>query len=50
VILQRFPPGPDRQRWLTWLAEFSQAEQRLSISSELLFGDFPSDDEPDHTR
>ncbi len=29
VILERFPPGPERQRWLAWLTEFSHAEETL---------------------
>jgi hypothetical protein len=24
IILERFPPGPERHWWLNWLTEFSQ--------------------------
>lgn len=44
VILERFPPGPDRQRWLAWLSEFSRAEETLPSVSGLLIsldGDEP---------
>jgi len=44
VILERFPPGPGRQRWLAWLSEFSQAEGNLQRLSELLTSQ--EDDEP----
>lgn len=30
VILDGFPAGPERQRWLAWLNEFSHAEERLN--------------------
>lgn len=33
VILERFPPGPDRQRWLAWLTELSRAEETLQSLS-----------------
>ena len=48
VILERFPPGPDRQDWLAWLSEFSRAEETLQIFSGLLIS--PDDDEPPHTH
>ena len=44
VILEPFPPGPDRQRWLAWLAEFSPAEESLQTLSGLLIS--PDDEEP----
>jgi hypothetical protein len=44
VILERFPPGPDRQRWLAWLTEFSDAEETLQTLSGPLFS--PDDEEP----
>ena len=44
VILERFPPGPDRQRWLTWLAEFSRAEENLQSLPDLLLSQ--EDDKP----
>jgi hypothetical protein len=44
VILERFPPGPDRQRWLTWLTEFSRAEEILQTLSGLLISQ--DDEEP----
>lgn len=34
IILERFPPGPERQRWLAWLSEFSCAEETLQTLSE----------------
>ena len=34
VILESFPAGPDRQRWLAWLAEFSRSEETLQALSE----------------
>ena len=43
VILERFPPGPDRRRWLAWLTEFSHAEETLQTLSGLLI---PEDDGP----
>jgi hypothetical protein len=44
VILERFPPGPERQRWLAWLDEFSHAEETLQTLSGLLIS--PDDEEP----
>ena len=44
VILERFPPGPDRQRWLAWLTQFSDADETLQTLSALLFS--PDDEEP----
>jgi hypothetical protein len=44
VILERFPPGRDRQRWLAWLTEFSRAEETLQTLSGLLIS--PDDEEP----
>jgi len=35
MILERFPPGSDRQRWLEWLTEFSHAEETLENLSGL---------------
>jgi len=43
VILERFPAGPDRQRWLAWLDEFSHAEEKLILLSGLRIS---PDDEP----
>lgn len=36
VILKRFPPGPDRQRWLAWLTEFSHADETQQTLSGFL--------------
>jgi hypothetical protein len=47
VILNRFPPGPDREQWLAWLTEFSHAEETLETLSGLLIGDT---EEPSHTH
>ena len=33
VILERFPEGPNRKRWLAWLDEFSCADEILSALS-----------------
>lgn len=44
VILERFPPGPERERWLAWLIEFSQAEETFQAFSGLLISQ--SDVEP----
>ena len=44
VILKRFPPGPDQQRWLAWLDQFSHAEDTLQTLSGLLIS--PDDEEP----
>jgi len=44
MILERFPPGPNRQRWLTWLTEFSRAEETFQTLSGLLISQ--DDDEP----
>ena len=44
VILERFPPGPDRQRWLAWLIEFSQLDETLQTFSGLLISQ--DDDKP----
>ena len=44
VILERYPAGPDRQRWLAWLTEFSHAEEILQSLPGLLTS--PHDDEP----
>jgi hypothetical protein len=44
VILERFPPGPDRQRWLAWLTEFSNAEEILQSLPGLLIS--RDNDEP----
>ena len=45
VILERFPPGPDRQRWLAWLTEFSHADEtRQTLSGFLITS--PDDEEP----
>lgn len=44
LILRRFAPGPERQRWLTWLTEISQAEEILENITGLLIdaqGDEP---------
>jgi len=43
VILERFPPGSNRERWLEWLTEFSRAEETLQALPELLV---LHDDEP----
>jgi hypothetical protein len=34
VILERFLPGPDQERWLAWLTEFSHAEETLRTLSQ----------------
>jgi hypothetical protein len=47
VILERFPPGPNRQRWLAWLHEFSRAEKTLQTLSGLLISE---DDEPPYAH
>jgi hypothetical protein len=47
VILERFPPGPDRQRWLAWLTAFSRAEETPQTLSGLLIS---SGDDPPHTH
>jgi hypothetical protein len=43
VILKRFPPGPNRQRWLAWLTEFSHAEETLQQLSQ-------GDDDPPYAH
>ncbi len=43
VILERFPPGPERQHWLAWRAEFSCAEETRQYLPDLAF---PRDDDP----
>lgn len=48
VILERFPPGPDRQRWLSRLTEFSHAEESLQTLSELQTN--LDNDEPPHAH
>lgn len=44
-ILTCFPAGSERQRWLAWLAEFSQAEETLQLLSGFLSS--PADEPPD---
>ena len=35
LIHARFKAGPERQRWLDWLADFAEAEEDLQKLSEL---------------
>lgn len=48
AIFERFPPGPDRQRWLARLTEFSGAEEILQSLPRLLISQ--DDDEPPHAQ
>ena len=43
LILERFRAGPDRQRWLAWLTEFSHAEETLQTLSGLLMSEEDDD-------
>ena len=36
VILYRFPPGPERVHWLSWLDAFVAAGEELEAQSERL--------------
>jgi hypothetical protein len=48
VILERFPPGPTRQRWLAWLTEFSRAEETLEPISGLPLSQEDKESAPAH--
>ena len=39
VIFTRFKAGPERQRWISWLAEFAEAEKELQKLPEVLVDD-----------
>jgi hypothetical protein len=47
-ILERFPAGPDRQRWLAWLDEISHAEEILQALSARFSS--PDEEEPHCTH
>ena len=48
VILERFPPETDRQRWLAWLTEFSRADETLQTLSGLLISSDDEESPPAH--
>jgi len=38
VILNKFPPGPERLHWLSWLGAFVAAAEELEAQSERAMG------------